>query len=136
MLDGSGTELDALKHARIENVDAGVDAVADKLDGLFNEALDFGGRARLVHHDSVLGGLFDLCHHDGALVTVVLVEIGKLLEGVVASDVGVEDEKGGVVLAENGLGELKRPSGAEWFCLDREGDCDVVLFLVLCECRQ
>ena len=55
--------------------------------------------AGLVHHDTVLGRLLDLGDNNGTLVAVALVELGELLEGVVAGDVGVEDEEGRVVLA-------------------------------------
>jgi len=54
-----------------------------------------------------------------------------LLEGVVADDVGVENEEWGVVFAENLFGELERTSGAERLGLDREFNLDVVLLLVL-----
>jgi hypothetical protein len=43
---------------------------------------------------------------------VGLVELGELLEGVVAGNVGVEDEEGRVVLSEDVLGELEGTGGA------------------------
>lgn len=46
-----------------------------------------------MHHDAVFGGFFNLGDDDGALVAVGFVEVGKLLEGIVADDVGVEDEE-------------------------------------------
>jgi hypothetical protein len=52
-----------------------------------------------VDHNTVLGGLFNLGHNNGPLVAVVLVESGEVGKGIVADDVGVEDEKGLVVLA-------------------------------------
>lgn len=131
LFDRGGPELDALEHAGVEDVNAGVDAVADELDGLLDEALDLGVGTRLVHHDAVLGGLLDLCDDNGALVAVLLVELGELLEGIVAGDIGVEDEEGRVVLAQDLLGELQGAGGAEGLRLDGEGDCDVVLLLVL-----
>jgi hypothetical protein len=87
--------------------------------------------AGLVHHDTVLGRLLDLGDDNSALAAVLLVEFGELLEGVVAGDVGVEDEEGRVVLAQDALGKLERASGAEGLCLDGELDLDVVLLLVL-----
>ena len=54
LLDGSRTELDALEHAGVENVDTGVDAVADELNGLLDEAVDAGGVVGLVDNDTVL----------------------------------------------------------------------------------
>jgi hypothetical protein len=62
---------------------------------------------------------------------VLLVELSELLEGVVAGDIGVEDEEGRVVLAEDALSELERAGGAQGLRLDGELDLDVVLLLVL-----
>lgn len=47
-----------------------------------------------MHHDTVLGRLLHLGHHNGALLAVLLVEGSELLEGVFAGDIGVEDEEG------------------------------------------
>ena len=63
---------------------------------------------------------------------MLLVELGELGKGVVAGDVGIEDEEGRVVLAQDALGELKGTGGAEGLRLYRELDLDVVLLLVLC----
>jgi hypothetical protein len=131
LLDGGRPELDALQHARVQDVDAGVDAVTHELDGLLDKAVNLGRGAGLVDDNTILGRLLDLCDDDGALVTVLLVELGELLEGVVAGDIGVEDEEGGLVLAQNALGELQGAGRAEGFGFDREGDGDVVLFFVL-----
>ena len=60
-----------------------------------------------------------------------LVEVGQLLEGVVADDVRVEDEEGRVVLAENLLSKLQGTGGAQGLGFDGEIDLDVVLLLVL-----
>lgn len=133
LLDGRGTELDALEDGGVQDVDAGVDAVADELDGLLDEAVDQRGGARLVYNDAVLGRLLDLGHDDGALAAVLLVEGGELGEGVVAGDVGVEDEEGRLVLAQDAFGQLEGAGGAEGLCLDRELDLDVVLLLVRLE---
>jgi hypothetical protein len=62
---------------------------------------------------------------------VLLVELGELGKGVVAGDVGVEDEEGRVALAQDALGELEGACGAEGLRLDAELDLDVVLLLVL-----
>ena len=124
LLDGGGAQVDAIENRGVEDVDAGVDAVADELDGLLNETLDAGRVARLVHNDTVLGGLLDLCDTDGALVSMFLVECDEVLERVLASDVRVEDEEGSLVL-EKGFGsQLQRASSAQGFCLDRKGDVD------------
>ena len=131
LLDGGGSELDTLKDAGVEDVDAGVDAVADKLDGLLDEAVNSRGVARLVHNDTVLGRLLHLCDNNCALVTVLLVELSELREGVLAGNIGVENEEGRLVLAEDGLSELQGTSGAEGLGLDGERDFNVVLLLVL-----
>jgi len=131
LLDGCGAELDALENTGVQDVDTGVDTVADELDGLLNETVDARGVVGLVDNDTVLGGLFDLGDDNGAFVAVLLVELGELLEGVVAGDVGVEDEEGRVVLAQDVLGELEGAGGAEGLGLDGECDGHVVLLLVL-----
>jgi len=86
-----------------------------------------------VNNDTVLAGLLDLGDDNGALLAVSLVEVGQLLEGVFANDVGVENEERRIVLAEYLLCELQRTSGAQWLGLDGELDVDVVLFLVALE---
>jgi hypothetical protein len=63
-----------------------------------------------------------------------LVEFGKLGKRIVADDVGVENEEGSVVFAENLLCKLEGTSCAEWFCLDGELDLDIVLCFVLGRC--
>lgn len=134
LLDGGWSELDALQHARIENVDAGVNAVADELDGLLDETVDAARVSFLMDDDAVLGRLLNLCDDDCALLAMRFMELGQLLERVFADDVAVENEKGRVVLPEDLLRELERSGGAEGFVLDRELDADVVLRLVLLRC--
>jgi hypothetical protein len=84
-----------------------------------------------VYNDTVLGRLLHLCHDNRALIAVILVELGELLEGIVAGNVGVEDEEGRVVLSEDVFGELEGTGGTEGLGLDGEGDGDAVLLLVL-----
>ena len=62
---------------------------------------------------------------------MALVEFCKILEGVVANNIGIEDEKRRVILAQNPLGQLQGPRGAQGFGFDGEFNVDVVLFLVL-----
>jgi hypothetical protein len=62
---------------------------------------------------------------------VLLVELGELLKGVVAGNIGVEDEEGRVVLAQDIFGELEGTGGTEGLSFDGESDVDVVLLLVL-----
>lgn len=131
LLNRRRSELNAVENRSVEDVKAGVDAVADKLDGLLNESLDAGGTARLVDNNTVLGGLLNLGDNNGTLVSVVLVERKEVLEGVVADDVRVEDEERRIILAKDTLSKLQGPSGVEGFGLDRKLDVDIVLLLVL-----
>lgn len=131
LLNRCRAELNALEYAGVQNINTGVDAVAHELDRLLNETVNLGGMARLVYNDTVLGRLLHLGYDNGTLITVVLVEFSELLEGVVAGDIGVEDEEGRVILAQDVLGELEGTGGAKGFGLDGESDADVVLFLVL-----
>ena len=131
LLDRCGAELNAAQNAGVEDVDTGVDTVADELDGFLDEAVNSRGVAGLVHNDTVLGRLLHLCDNDGAFVAVLLVELGELGEGVFAGNVGVEDEEGRIVFAEDGLSKLQRAGGAKGLGLDGERDLDVVLLLVL-----
>jgi hypothetical protein len=94
LLDGSGAELNALEDAGVKDVDTSIDTVANELDGLLDEAVDHGGVAGLVYNDTVLGRLLDLGDDNCALTAVLLVELGELCEGVVACDIGVQDEEG------------------------------------------
>ena len=87
LFDGRGSQLDARENRRVEDVDAGVDAVADELDGLFDEAVDARGVVWLVHHHTVFRGLLDLGDNNCALVAVGLVESCQVGEGVVADDI-------------------------------------------------
>lgn len=85
----------------------------------------------LVDDDAVFGRLLDLGDDNGALVAVALVVLQQLGEGVLADDVGVEDEERGVVLEQDLLGQLQGTGRVEGLRLDGELDVDVVLFLVL-----
>ena len=131
LLDGGGPQLNAVEYRGVEDVHAGVDAVADELDGLLDEAVDERLVAGLVDDDTVLGGLLDLGDDDGALLAVALVEGGEVGEGEVADDVRVEDKEGLLVLAEDVLGELEGTGRIEGLGLDGEGDVDAELLLVL-----
>ncbi|BAS83445.1 Os03g0268450, partial [Oryza sativa Japonica Group] len=50
LLDGRGLQLDAVQHRRVEQVDAGVDLVADEHLGLLHEALHLVGLILHDHH--------------------------------------------------------------------------------------
>ncbi len=70
LFDRGRPELDAVQNRCVENVDTGIDAVADELDWLFYEAVDAGCMAGLVDDDTILGWLLDLGDNDGAFVAV------------------------------------------------------------------
>ena len=53
LLDRSGFWLDALEDGRVENIDTGIDTVANELLWLFNEAVDHG-LAWVLHNNTVL----------------------------------------------------------------------------------
>jgi hypothetical protein len=131
LFDGGGTQLNALENTGVEDVDTGVNAVTDELDWLLNETINARGVIGLVNNDTVLRRLVDLGNNNGALVAMFLVELRELLEGKITYDIGVEDEEGRVVLAQNLLCQLQGTSGTEGFGLDGELDSDVVLFLIL-----
>lgn len=85
----------------------------------------------LVDDDTVFGGLLDLGDNNGAFIAVGVVEVDEILEGELAGNIRVEDEKGRVVLAKDVLGELQRTGSAERFWLEREVDLDAACCLVL-----
>ncbi len=58
-------------------------------------------------------------------------ELCELLEGVFAGDIGVEDEEGGIILSEDLLGQLQGAGGAQGLVLDRDGNIDSELLLIL-----
>ena len=134
LLDGSGAELDAVEHGGVEDVDAGVDAVAHKLDRFLHESINPAGVVGLVDDDAVFARLLHLRHHDRAFLSVLCMELGQLLEGIFTYHIRVQHEEGLVVFAQYLLGELQWACGAQWFCLDGELDVDAVLFLVLFQC--
>lgn len=84
-----------------------------------------------MDNDTILGGLFHLGDHNGTLIAVALVEIQQLLERIVADDVGVENEEGGVVFGKDAFSKLERAAGVEGLCFDRKLNVDVVFCLVL-----
>ena len=112
LLDGCRTQLDAAKHGRVEDVDAGIYPVSDELDGLLDEAVDPRVVVRLVHDDAVFRWLLDLGDHNGTLVAVGFVEGSELGERIIADNVRVEDEEGLGIFAENLFGKLERTGGA------------------------
>ena len=59
------------------------------------------------------------------------VEVGELLEWIVADDIGIEDEERRVAFAQDFLCEFEGTGCTEGFRLDRKLNADVVFFLVL-----
>lgn len=81
--------------------------------------------------DTVLGWLFNLGDADGTLIAVRLVESSQLLEGVFAGDIGVQDEEGGVIFAEDVGSQLQGTGSSQRLRLDGESDLDAEFLLVL-----
>lgn len=113
LLDRCGTQFDALENRGIEDVQTSIDTVADEFDRLLNEALNTRGVVRLVNDNTILRRLLNLSHNNGTLVTVALVEGQEVPEGIITNDIGVENKKGGIVLAQNLLSELERAASVE-----------------------
>ena len=86
---------------------------------------------RLVNDDTVLGRLLNLGNNNSTLIAVGPVEVDKLLEREFASDIGVQDEEGLVILSQDFLGELQRAGGAKGLGLKGEVDLDTKLLFVL-----
>ncbi len=55
----------------------------------------------------------------------------KLAEGIVADDIGVEDEEWRVILSKSLLCQFERTCGPQWFCLNGNLDIDIVFFSIL-----
>jgi len=83
--------LNAVNHVQAEQIESSVDFVADKSRRLFNEALDL--TILLSNDNTVASRVLDLCHYNGALLAVALVEGDKLLEGILTDDIRVEDKE-------------------------------------------
>lgn len=131
LFDGGRAQVNPLEDTGVQKIDTGVDSVTDELDWFLDEAIDARGVVWLVDDNTILGGLIHLGHHDGSLITMVLVEFRELLKGVITDDIGVEDEEWRIILAQDFLGQLQRPRSAQGFGFDGEFNVDVVLFLVL-----
>lgn len=115
LLNRCGAQLDALEDAWVQDVDTGIDTVANELDRLLDESVNPRGVVGLVYNYTVFRGLLDLCDYDRSLITVGLVESGEIRKGVFANDIGVEDEERGIVLAEDFFCQLQRTCGAKGF---------------------
>lgn len=84
-----------------------------------------------MDNDTILGRLLDLGDNNGTLISVCLVESSQFLKWIIACDIGVEDKKGAVILAENLFSEFEGTSSAQRLGLNREGDGDTKFFLIL-----
>ena len=131
-LVGGSKELGVLALQGRE-VQAGTGEEILGLSNVHPEALQVERVQTAVLADSGEGLLLDRCGAElnAAQNAVLLVELGELGEGVFAGNVGVEDEEGRIVFAEDGLSKLQRAGGAKGLGLDGERDLDVVLLLVL-----
>lgn len=131
LLDRGRAQLNAIQDAGAQDVDTGIDPISNELDGFLDEAVDARGVVRLVDDDTVLGGLIHLGDNNGSLVPMILMELRQFFERKVANNIGVQDEKGRVILAQDLLCQFQGAGGSERFGLDGKLDSDVVLFLVL-----
>ena len=84
-----------------------------------------------MNDDAIFGGFFDLGDDYSTLVTVGFVEVGELLERVVADNVGVENEEWGVIFGEGLFGKFEGTGRAEGLGFNGEFNVDVVFFFVL-----
>jgi hypothetical protein len=73
----SSTYLDAIEHFWVEEVDTGVDPVADEFHRFLDETVD-GSRVWLGNDHTIVGGFCDLGDHDGAFTTVGHVEVAEV----------------------------------------------------------
>lgn len=131
LLDTGRSQLDAFQDTWVEDIETGVDSVSNELHRLFDESVDARWVVWLVNNDTVLAGLLDLGDDDGTLITVSLVELSELSEGVFADDIAVQNEERSVILAEDLLSKLEGTSRTERLGLDGEFDVDAIFFLVL-----
>lgn len=74
LFDGGRTELNTVKDARVQDVDAGIDAVANKLNRFLHKAVNAGWVIWLMYNDTVFGRFLHLCYHNSSFVSVFLVE--------------------------------------------------------------
>ena len=118
LFNGCRAQVDALQHAWIENIDAGVNAISDELDRLLDESVNARGVIGFVHYDTVLRGFFNLSHDYCSLLTVRFMEGGEVRERVVADDIGIQDEERCIVFAQGFFCELQRASSTQGFRFD------------------
>jgi hypothetical protein len=112
LLNGGRTQLNSAQDTGVEDVDSGVDAVSDELDGFFDKAVDARWVARLVDNDTVLRGFVDLGDHNCTLLPMGLVESGQFFEWVLANNVGVKHKERAIVFSKNFFRKLERAGGA------------------------
>lgn len=131
LFDRGRAQLNTFKDARAQDVDTRIDSIPNKLDGFLDKPVDARRMTGLVDDDTELGGFIHLGDNNGTLVPVAFMEVGELSEGVVANNIGIQDEKRRVILGQDLLGQFERAGSAEGFGLDGELNSDIVLFLVL-----
>ena len=126
-LDGRRPILDAIDHVETEEVQTGVDFVANKGLRLLYEALDLSVLLRDDH--TVASGVFHLGHHDRSLLAMASVVLDKLLQWVLANHVRIEDKEEArlIVLTQVRLSELDRTSSAHGLVFQTHRDLDSIL---------
>ena len=103
-LNRRGLQLNPVNNVHIQQIQTGINMVADICLRLLHELLDLS--IFLGHNDTILGRVFDCGCEDSAALAMCLVELYELGEGVVADDIRVEheEETRGVVLEDVLLG--------------------------------
>lgn len=128
LLNGGGTSWNSLQDGGIQDVKAGVDAVADVGLWLLHELLD--AASGVGKNNTVFGWLLHRSHHDGSLLAMSHVEVVELLEGEGAGHITVEDKERLIVIKVL-LGEGNGSGSAHGLVLDGDDDVHAVLCLDL-----
>jgi hypothetical protein len=129
-LHRGGTQGEAIKDVRREDVHAGVDQVAGKGAPVLDEAID---EPRVVWHHhrfAVLGRLVHWRHHDCPHLAVRFVEVKRGAQAEFARHVAVH-HKERLPVIEQRLCERERPRGAKGLALLRERDLDAQILVLL-----
>ena len=116
----------ALDHRRVEDVDAGVNVVADVLLRLLHETVNL---TVFVRHDhSILGRVRNGLHHDGSFLSVVLMELDQLLERIRARYITIE-HKEKILVLQVLLGKRNRARSSHGSVFYRNDNVDSKILL-------
>lgn len=84
-----------------------------------------------MDNDSVFRGLLNFGDDNSSFFPMRLMKVCKLMKGVVADNIRVEDEERRVIFSKSLFSQFEWASRPKRFCLDRELNPDIVFFLVL-----